>query len=100
MFCNDLRKENPELLSLTNNADLLKKILIYKKNTANVLLGNTQFRVVKTDNENNIIENSTHSGLYNLLTPEFFLEIKNWFRDQKNNLKIISDRILRETMVK
>ncbi len=98
IFCDDVRAKNNDLISTTSDEELIRKIKMHSTNAENILLGNIKYRVIKTDKNNEIIENSTHCGLYNILTPTFFEEVKQWFQCLNPKSNLLSDKILRESL--
>lgn len=98
IFCQDIRDNNNDLVCVASNEELICKIQVHSTNAEKILLGQTKYRVVKTDKDNNIIENSTFYGLYKLLTTDFFEEIKQWFKQNNPKSEILSEKILRESL--
>ncbi len=98
IFCQDARTNNNDLISTTSNEELIHKIHMHSTNAEKILLGEIKYRIVKTNSNNEIIENSTYYGLYNILTTQFFEEIKQWFTHLYPEMNALSDKILRESL--
>jgi predicted HTH transcriptional regulator len=63
-----------------------------------ILFGNTKFRVVEYDTNNDVVVNETRSGLLNILTEEFSDEIRHHYDTSFFDSERISDALLKEAL--
>jgi predicted HTH transcriptional regulator len=63
-----------------------------------ILFGNTKFRVVKYDSNDDVIVNETRKGLLNILTEEFSDEIRHHYNTSFFDSTRISNALLKEAL--
>lgn len=88
--------------ALSNNADeVLSAIRIRNTNTARILFGDYQYRVVFYDSNESPVSNITKTGLYGLLEDNFVLEIQKWGADsvgQSMKLTSFPEHAMKESL--
>ncbi|MBK7688223.1 MAG: hypothetical protein IPJ35_04315 [Elusimicrobia bacterium] len=69
-------------LETQTSDDVLAKIGIASKMASRILFGDCKYRLVYYDKEETPVDNQQHSGLYNLLDPQFIEILQDWSKSQ------------------
>ncbi len=89
-FCDLGKLEFDDMVLVRNN--------LSNNRCGKILFGNTKFRVVKYDTNNDVILNETRNGLLKLLTEEFFDEIRENYNTSFFENTRISNVLLKEAL--
>jgi len=83
--------------SIKNDGKVLDRFHLSKNRCGKILFGETHYRVIKYDVNSKILSNETRLGLLNILTDDFFNEIRGFYATIFDSSRI-SDVLLRESM--
>lgn len=67
--------------------NILQKLNVYSMNSAGILFGEFQCRIVRFDLDGDILDQSTRMGLYNILSDQFIEYIQSWTRKEGTTIR-------------
>lgn len=95
---NNLVRKFCDLGRLKFDDNALDRYHLNDNRCGKILFGNTNFRVVKYDTNNDVIINETRFGLLNILTEEFCDEIRENYDTSYFDSRRISNALLKEAL--
>lgn len=99
-FAQKITKESNDFYIDVNKVsaeDILRKLNIYGTITAGILFGDYKFRLVNFDEHGDILDQSTKTGLFNILSDSFIEQIQSRARKKGTHIEGASTSVQEET---
>jgi predicted HTH transcriptional regulator len=94
----DLAKIFFEMAGISYEVNSLERYSLHNTRAGSILLGNLRFRVVRYDDNSDVLANDAREGILQLLTEVMFDEIKEYYEQLGIEKSRISSAMLREAL--